>query len=149
MPLIRRTTFGAGVALLARMAALQGLQIICIDEHADTLEILRVILEMHGARAYTAATAGHGLWLLSRIGARVLIIDLALPDIDGITLMSNLRTMPAFKSGDLQVIVLSAHCTERDRRAALMAGVSRFLSKPFDEKQLVACIQSLVGAKVA
>jgi len=131
------------------MAALQGLQIICIDEHAETLEILRVILEMHGARAYTAATAGHGLWLLSRIGARVLIIDLALPDIDGITLMSNLRTMPAFKSGDLQVIVLSAHCTERDRRAALMAGVSRFLSKPFDERQLVACIQSLVGARIA
>jgi len=45
--------------------------------------------------------------------------------------------------------VLSAHCTERDRRAALMAGVSRFLSKPFDERQLVACLQSLVGGRIA
>jgi DNA-binding response OmpR family regulator len=131
------------------MATLQGLQVLCIDDHADTLEILRVILEMHGAQAYTAATAGQGLCLLSRIGAHVVIIDLALPDIDGLTLMGNLRSLPSFKSGDLHVIVLSAHCTERDRRASLMAGVSRFMSKPFEEKQLVACIQSLVSARAA
>jgi CheY-like chemotaxis protein len=54
-----------------------------------------------------------------------------------------------FKSGDLQVIVLSAHCTERDRRLALIAGVPRFIAKPFDENELISWIQSLIGTKAA
>ena len=117
----------------------------CIDDHADTLEILRFLLETHGAQVHTASTAGEGLNLLSTLTANLVIIDLALPDIDGISLMRQLRRLEAFQAGDLQVIMLSAHCTEKDRRLAIMAGVSRFIPKPFDEHQLLNCIQSVIG----
>jgi CheY-like chemotaxis protein len=127
------------------MAALEGIQIVCIDDHADTLEILRFLLETHGAQVHTAPTAVEGLNLLSTVIANLVIIDLALPDIDGISLMRQLRQLEAFQAGDLQVIMLSAHCTEKDRRLAIMAGVSRFIPKPFDEHQLLSCIQSVIG----
>jgi len=146
-PALDEEFFGTYVAQAQGMAALEGIPIVCIDDHADTLEILRFLLEMHGAQVYTAATAGQGLNLLSVVNARVVISDLALPDIDGISLMRQLRRLDAFQAGDLHVIMLSAHCAERDRRLAIMAGVSRFISKPFDEEQLLDSIQSLIGVE--
>jgi DNA-binding response OmpR family regulator len=127
------------------MWALRGIQVVCIDDHADTLEILKLLLETQGATVFTAPSAGEGLSVISMVNPRVVIMDLALPDIDGITLMRQLRRLEAFQAGEMQVIMLSAHCTEKDRRLAIMAGVARFLPKPFDEQQLFSCIQSVIG----
>jgi DNA-binding response OmpR family regulator len=124
---------------------LRGIHVLCIDDHADTLELLKYLLQLKGARVYTAATAQEGLELLDDVPVQVAIMDLGLPDQDGLTLMRELRHRDAFQSGELQVIMLTAYCTERDRFAALMAGAARFISKPFDENDLVESIRSLSG----
>jgi DNA-binding response OmpR family regulator len=133
----------------AGMRSLNGLSIVCVDDHEDTLDILRYMLELHGAMVYTARTADQALDVLSRFPARIVMVDLVLPNKDGIALIHELRELDAYRSGMMQVVMVSGYCTERDRRLALMAGAVRFIAKPFDESDLLESLGSLIGASVA
>jgi two-component system, OmpR family, response regulator len=121
-----------------------GLQILCIDDHADTLEILRYMLEIHGCVVQTAATATKAFGILRSFTPQLVISDVCLPDDDGVTLMLRLRHHNAYREGKLRAIALSAHCTEQDRSVALAAGFSRFIEKPFDEAVLMEAIDAVM-----
>jgi two-component system, OmpR family, response regulator len=120
------------------------IKVLCIDDHADTLEILRYILEMHGYEVRTAATATEGFEILEQFTPRLVISDVCLPDEDGVTLMLRMRQHEAYRQGKMRTIALSAHCTERDRRVALTAGFARFIEKPFDEAMLIQAVNSVL-----
>ena len=131
-------------ALAAMLQSLNGTRILCIDDHADTLEILDYILEMHGGIVRTAATVAEGFQVLRDFAPRVMVADICLP-VDGIALMMRVRQLESYQTGFLRAIAVSTHCTERDRRLAIAAGFSRFVEKPFDEVQILNAIHSVLG----
>lgn len=102
------------------------------DEHAIR-RFLRTALEADGLRVYEAETLQRGLLEAATRKPDLLILDLGLPDGDGIDFIRDLRQWSA-----IPVIVLSARSEESDKIAALDAGADDYLSKPFGIGELQA-----------
>jgi CheY-like chemotaxis protein len=116
---------------------LNGLTVLCVDDHSDSLQILKFVLEDVGARVCTATTAAEGLAHVRAVKPDVLISDLQLPDGDG---FSMLREIQRLGNENICAIVLSGFCNERFRSAATAAGYCAFLTKPVDHEDLIECI---------
>jgi two-component system KDP operon response regulator KdpE len=97
---------------------------------------LRVALEGSGYRFLAAATAQEGLHLAASHRPRVILLDLGLPDMDGLELARRLREWC-----DTPIIVLSARGQETDKIGALDAGADDYLTKPFSTGELLARIR--------
>ena len=107
--------------------------ILIIEDEAAIRRFLRAALPLNGYRWIEAATAADGLRLLAAQRPDVVILDLGLPDRDGIDLVRELRgwsTVP--------VVVLSAREREADKVLALDAGADDYLVKPFGVEELLA-----------
>jgi two-component system KDP operon response regulator KdpE len=107
----------------------------------DDFSIRRLLLERllaHGLHATAAADLGAAREALSGAPCDLLLLDLGLPDGDGVDFIRELRTWT-----DLPVLVLSARHLEQDKIAALDAGADDYLSKPFASGELLARIRAL------
>ena len=114
--------------------------VLTVDPQADLLVTYYRLLSRRGYRVITAPTRAAGLLALEREAPRLVISDLRLPDGDGLDLVraARSRVPPAL------VIVVSVSTAEPTRQAALAAGASAFLPKPFDAAALLDLIQSHV-----
>ena len=108
------------------------------DEHAIR-RFLRTALEADGLRVYEAETLQRGLLEAATRKPDLIILDLGLPDGDGIDFIRDLRQWSA-----IPVIVLSARSEESDKIAALDAGADDYLIKPYEFDELIARIHALL-----
>lgn len=122
---------------------LTGLQIISVDDSADTREFLSVLLGQYGADVTTVSSATEALTTLQTTRADVLISDIGMPDIDGYSLIRQIRTLPAGQGGNLPAIALTAYARQEDRQKSLASGYQRHLTKPLDVEKLVYTIIEL------
>jgi two-component system KDP operon response regulator KdpE len=97
---------------------------------------LRVALEGSGYRYLEAATGQEGLTLAVQHRPEAILLDLGLPDMDGLDLMARLREWSR-----TPVIVISARGQETDKVGALDAGADDYLTKPFGTRELLARIR--------
>jgi two-component system, OmpR family, KDP operon response regulator KdpE len=107
--------------------------VLVIEDEPQIRRFLRATLSAHGYRLVEAATAQEGLMHAATRQPEIVILDLGLPDLDGLELTRQLRewsTMP--------IIVLSARGQESDKVAALDAGADDYLTKPFGVGELLA-----------
>ncbi len=111
-------------------------QILVIDDEQQILRALRTILGQHQYHVTVAATGEEGLALAAAIMPQVIILDLGLPDMDGIEVCKRLRDWT-----DTPVIILSAHENEQEKVLALDAGADDYLTKPFGVDELLARIR--------
>src|SRR4051812_22890800 len=115
--------------------------VLIIDDEAAIRESLETLLEMEGYEVQSAATAEEGL---RRIGDRpydLVLLDLALPDRNGIDLLAELhRTDP-----QLAVIMITAYGTVENAVKAMQAGAVNFVQKPWDNEKLLADIRAAVA----
>ena len=114
-------------------------RILVIDDEAPIRRFLRVALESDGHSVLEAATAREGLLAAARETPAMLILDLGLPDADGLSVLRDLRgwsTMP--------VLILSVRADEAGKVAALDAGAQDYVVKPFSVKELLARVRSLL-----
>ena len=114
-------------------------RILIIDDEAPIRRFLRVALESDGHSVIEAATAREGLRTAARETPAMLILDLGLPDADGLSVLRDLRgwsTMP--------VLILSVRADEAGKVAALDAGAQDYVVKPFSVKELLARVRSLL-----
>jgi len=112
-------------------------RILCIDDEPQLLRGLRVNLE---ARGYDVDTAADGAAALASAAARrpdLVLLDLGLPDMDGIDVIRGLRAW-----GTMPIVVLSARELEPDKIAALDAGADDYVTKPFGMGELLARIRA-------
>ena len=110
--------------------------IVLIEDEPQIRRFLRATLTGQGYRLFEATTGADGL---VEVGCRqpdVAIVDLALPDIDGLEVIRRLREWTA-----VPIIVLSARGQERDKVTALDAGADDYVSKPFAAGELLARIR--------
>ncbi|HET8579049.1 MAG TPA: response regulator [Methylomirabilota bacterium] len=107
--------------------------IVLIEDEPQIRRFLRATLASTGYRLYEATTGEDGLVEVSTRQPDVVIIDLGLPDMDGLEVIRRLREW-----SKVPIIVLSARGQERDKIAALDAGADDYLSKPFSVGELLA-----------
>ncbi|MFT3684758.1 MAG: response regulator [Phycisphaerales bacterium] len=107
--------------------------VLVIEDEAPIRTFLRATLTAHNYRLIEAAAAGEGLLLASQQPPDIVILDLGLPDFDGLEVTRRLRTWLT-----APIIVLSARGQEQDKINALDAGAEDYLTKPFGVGELLA-----------
>lgn len=114
-----------------------GTQILIVEDEADIRRFLRLSLESEGHGVHEAATLQRGLIEAGTRRPDLLVLDLGLPDGDGVELIRALRHWSA-----MPVIVLSARSAEGSKIAALDAGADDYLVKPFGAGELMARVRA-------
>jgi two-component system, OmpR family, KDP operon response regulator KdpE len=110
--------------------------ILVIDDEPQILRALRTILTQKQFQVTTASRGEEGLTLAAANPPDVVILDLTLPDLDGIKVCARLREWT-----HIPIIVLSVRDSERDKVAALDQGADDYLTKPFSIEELLARIR--------
>jgi DNA-binding NtrC family response regulator len=115
--------------------------VLIIDDEAEIRESLQTLLEMEG---YDVETAAGGQQGLSRIGQRtfdLILLDLALPDRNGMDILSDLRA----QDPGLSVIMITAYGTVENAVKAMQSGAANFVQKPWDNEKLLADVRAAVA----
>jgi two-component system KDP operon response regulator KdpE len=111
-------------------------RILSIEDEADIRRFLRSTLSVNGMTLIEAASGAEGLRLASSQAPDVILLDLGLPDMDGLALIRQMREW-----GRTPIIVLSARGQEHDKIEALELGADDYLTKPFSAGELIARIK--------
>lgn len=120
----QQTTHAAQVALI-------------IDDEPQIRRLLRVTLEANSYRVFDAPTGQDGLAQAAQCRPDVIVLDLGLPDLEGLKVLKQLREWSR-----VPVIVLSVHDREDDKVAALDAGADDYVTKPFNSAELLARLRA-------
>lgn len=110
--------------------------VLVVDDEAPLRRFLRASLEGHGLRVIEASSAREAVSLASSHNPDVVILDLGLPDGDGLEVARRIREW-----GQVPIIVVSARGQELDKVAALDAGADDYLTKPFGTLELLARVR--------
>lgn len=113
-------------------------RILVIEDDASLAELIGLTLRTVGYDVTTAGSARAGLSELNGRGTDLLILDLTLPDRDGLGLL------PEIRSKRIPVIILSARDTVRDKVQGLESGADDYLTKPFSMRELLARVKALL-----
>ncbi|WP_328601502.1 response regulator [Nocardia terrae] len=120
-------------------AAAAPIKVLVVDDEPQILRALRINLSVRGYEVTTASTGAAALRAAAEKHPEVIILDLGLPDMDGIEVLAGLRgwsTAP--------VIVLSARTDSSDKVEALDAGADDYVTKPFGMDELLARLRAAV-----
>src|SRR5512139_75386 len=110
--------------------------ILLIEDEPQMRRFLRITLQSQGYRLVEAVTAQEGLMQASTRNPDVVLLDLGLPDLDGLEVAKRLREWT-----QTPIIVISAREQELDKVKALDAGADDYLTKPFNAGELLARIR--------
>ncbi|HEY9650466.1 MAG TPA: PAS domain S-box protein, partial [Coleofasciculaceae cyanobacterium] len=124
---------------------LKGIQILVVDDDDSTREFLTFLLELHGAKVLAMASADKAMTTLAQFKPDVLLSDIGMPDVDGYTLMRQVRALPPEQGGEIRAIALTAYAGEIDYQQAMAAGFQKHIPKPVEPDKLVEAIASLFG----
>ncbi len=114
-------------------------KVLVVDDEPQIVRALRINLSVRGYEVITAATGGAGLRAAADRHPDVVILDLGLPDMDGIEVLAGLRGWTS-----APVIVLSARTDSADKVEALDAGADDYVTKPFGMDELLARLRAAV-----
>lgn len=121
------------------MTDAQSARVLVVDDEAQIRRFLDISLRAQGHRVHAVATGEAGLAHLATEGADVVILDLGLPDRDGLDVLRELRQWSR-----VPVIVLTARGDEEEKVRVLDAGAHDYVTKPFGIKELMARIRALL-----
>lgn len=124
---------------------LDGVRVLVVDDSADTLELIRFILEQYKAQVMTAASVGEALDAIAQLKPDVLISDIGMPDGDGYSLIRQVRILESEQERQIPAIALTAFAREEEHTLALNAGFCVHIPKPVEPTELVAVVASLAG----
>ena len=114
-------------------------KVLVVDDDPSLLRALRLGLAAGGHEVITAATGEQGLSQTALTSPDVVVLDLGLPDIDGLTVCARIRQW-----SDVPIVVLSATGTEERKVAALDGGADDYVTKPFGMAELEARIRTAI-----
>ena len=109
--------------------------VVVIDDDPDVLRVVRIKLERAGFRVGTASDAATGLDMVRRRRPDVAIIDLMLPDRDGLDLVRDLAGLPGGEAP--VVLILSARSGMNEIKRGIEAGADDYVTKPFSPRELI------------
>jgi two-component system, OmpR family, alkaline phosphatase synthesis response regulator PhoP len=136
---VRLTAFGYGVNEVSR--------ILLIEDDEFVRKALQVCLEKAHFQVLTARTGVQGLQVAEDESPNLIVLDLTMPDIDGLEVLNRLTKNVV--TWDIPVVVLTAKTDPHADETSYRLGVKRFLRKPFSPKRVVGEIVRLLGASPA
>jgi CheY-like chemotaxis protein len=113
--------------------------ILVVDDYVVTQRVLSTQLRKGGYEVTTASSGFEALTYLNEGLFDLAIIDIAMPEMDGITLLKTLRQQARFQN--LPVVMLTASVLDEDRIRAQTAGATDFLTKPISSWELLAVVE--------
>lgn len=114
-----------------------GFQVLVVEDDEQMLRFLRVTLGVNGYRVSEATTGAAALAFAQSRRPDLVILDLGLPDLDGVAVVQKLRTWL-----NCPIVVVSARQQEGDKVQALDAGANDYLTKPFGTSELLARLRA-------
>jgi signal transduction histidine kinase/ActR/RegA family two-component response regulator len=121
-----------------------GLKILLVDDNEDGLMMVEMLLSSMGHEVVSTSRPREVMSLAEALQADVCILDIGLPDIDGLALARMLQADPATRRTTL--MAMSGYGQEADRRAALAAGFDRYFVKPVDTDELAEALAGIRGS---
>lgn len=117
-------------------------RVLLIEDEPNIAEAIRFILSRDGWEVTVEENGAQALPRVADVKPDLVILDLMLPGMSGLEILSSLRANPATEA--LRVLMLTAKGQGRDREAAERAGVSAFMSKPFSNAEMRAQVRALM-----
>jgi DNA-binding response OmpR family regulator len=117
-------------------------RVLLIEDEPNIAEAIRFILSRDGWDVTVEENGAQALPRVADVKPDLVILDLMLPGMSGLEILSSLRANPATEA--LRVLMLTAKGQGRDRQAAERAGVSAFMSKPFSNAEMRAQVRALM-----
>ncbi|MEA5593853.1 ATP-binding protein [Rivularia sp. UHCC 0363] len=121
----------------------KGIKILLVDDEPDNLEFLQFVLETYGASIQTATSAPEAFRLFLQQKPDILISDIAMPDVNGHTLIRQIRALPPEKGAKIPAIALTAYAGQTNERESLQSGFNLHLAKPIQAEKLAETIAEL------
>ncbi len=107
-----------------------------VDDQPENLMILEALIEAQGFAFFGVSSGAEAISLAVRTSPRLILLDIQMPDMDGIETCRRLRGIPELRQ--TPIAFLTARKASDDVRAGLLAGGNDFIVKPFDPEKLIA-----------
>jgi two-component system alkaline phosphatase synthesis response regulator PhoP len=114
-------------------------KVLVVDDDAKTVELVKLYLNRDGYQVLTAYDGAEALRLAREGYPDLVVLDLMLPDIDGLAVCRTLR-----RESDVPIIMLTARTTDQDKLAGLDIGADDYVTKPFSPKELAARVRAVL-----
>jgi two-component system cell cycle response regulator DivK len=116
-----------------------GEQILVVEDNQRNMKLLRDVLRAAGYRTLEASTGGQALMLATEHRPALVLMDIRLPDVDGVEALSRLRMDE--RTASIPVLAVTAQAMKGDRERLIEAGFDGYLSKPVDVDELFSTVE--------
>ncbi|MFB2919217.1 response regulator [Aerosakkonema funiforme] len=124
---------------------LNALQVLVVDDDADTRLFLATVLEECGAEVTVASSAREAFEFIQKSKPDILVSDIGMPDEDGYSLIRKVRTLAPEEGGRIPAAALTAYARAEDRTRSLLEGFQIHIPKPVEPAELAAAVANLAG----
>ena len=118
------------------------MKILLVDDEEDILEFISYNLAREGFMVYTASNGNEGIRIAEKVQPHLILLDLMMPEMDGITACEEIRKIPALKH--TLIAFLSARGEDYSQIAGFDAGADDYITKPIRPKVLVSRVKALL-----
>jgi two-component system, OmpR family, alkaline phosphatase synthesis response regulator PhoP len=113
--------------------------VLLVEDEENLASLVQAYLEREGFRVVSVGSGSEALSALARQPVRLVVLDLNLPDVDGLEVCRQIRA-----SSSVPIVMLTARDEEADRLAGLETGADDYIAKPFSPKELVARMKAVL-----
>ncbi len=118
-------------------------KILCVDDSASVRQMVTFTLESAGYETFPAVDGLEAVERLKTTPVDLIVTDLNMPNLDGISLVRQVRAMPAFKF--MPIVLLTTESEEARKQEGRAAGATGWIVKPFKQDQLLAVVKRVLG----
>ena len=130
-----------------------GKHVVLVEDETNIAEAIRFLLGREGWRVETLANGATAVDVIRNANPDLVMLDVMLPGKSGFEILKELTAFcvkgQSYALADLPILMLTARGQTRDREIALEAGVSRFMTKPFSNADMLAAVRDLTAAGTA
>ncbi len=120
-------------------------RVLVVEDEPELIELIEVNLKAAGYDVLAASTGKDGLQLARQTTPALIVLDVMLPELDGLEVCKSLRRDPA--TSGIPIMMLTARATEIDRVLGLELGADDYVTKPFSTRELVLRVKNLIRRK--
>jgi len=117
--------------------------ILTVDDSPSIRQMVRVVLSTAGYEVHEAGDGREGLTVAKSKQVNMIVTDLNMPNMDGLTFIRELRKLPAYSG--TPIIFLTTESDDGMKQQAKAAGATGWITKPFKQEQLMAAVKKLLG----
>ncbi len=117
------------------------LRVLVVDDDPVIRRLIKVNLDLEGFEVTEAVDGRAALDAVAEQAPDVVVLDVAMPRLDGLATTAALRSDPA--TSDIKIVIVSARAQQADVRRGIEAGADAYLTKPFEPEALIRCVREL------